>query len=225
MRRIPFVLALLLGCTGIHAADELEIEDPEPAPHGTFAVPHAVADAHATSDDPCAGATGHVAALCTAEGFDEGCVGLSCGRTESRTAVECLLEEGFPDDEFVALTRARNPVTRAYARSALLRRGALDDALIEEASADDAMVTTRGGCFVDRVRANEVAKAARIPPRDADAPFDPEVDPIVDRWTHAYGCTSTLERRARELEARERERMRARERELLELEAELRAQQ
>jgi hypothetical protein len=197
MRPIGLVLALLLGCTGL--------------------APDAAPDSRVPARDPCDHATGHVAALCSAESFDEDCVGFSCARTASRTAVECLLERGFPTQEFVALTRAQNPVTRTYARSALLRRGALDEALLDEALADDAIVEVRGGCYVDRLANDEVAIAARRLPRADGAPFDP----IVDRWTHAYGCRSEIQR----LEDAHRAAEPAERARLLELETRLRAAQ
>ncbi len=214
MRSIALALALVAGCTGIAAVDEigLDLEDPEPTPARPTLVPDAIADVR----DPCAGATGHVAALCSAESYDGDCVGMSCGRTESRTAIECLLEEGFPTERFAELARARNPATRAYARSALLRRDALAGALLEEALADEAVVLTYDGCLGDYVGAGEAALVAQLPAH-ARAP-GPGFDPLIARWMHAHGCRSIVERIEDARDPAERER-------LLELEAKMRAAQ
>lgn len=124
--------------------------------------PEHVARRPATAD-PCNAAdlSGAMATLCVASSFDGDCVGFACARTESRTALECAVDA---EDvaTFAALSRAENPVTRVYAREALLRRGAMTMDVILDGLTDPAIVEHRSGCVVDSLAAAEPAFVALL---------------------------------------------------------------
>lgn len=102
------------------------------------------------------------ALLCSASAYDDDCVGIACARTDSRAALECAIDGGATVEDFTALSRAANPVTRVYAREALLRLDAMTPSLILEGLTDAAIVERRGGCIVDSVAAAEPALVALL---------------------------------------------------------------
>ena len=171
MRRIAWLL-LATACASASEPGELAIAEPEAAlADAEPRVPSAARElvAH-PSDDPCAAPhpSGRVAELCEASRFDESCVGLVCARTRSRDALECMLEDGVDTETFVALSRSDNPVTRVYAREALLRRDAMTTELIIEGLTDAGVVEHGYGCIRDMFSAAEPAFVALLQ-RDDDA--------------------------------------------------------
>ncbi|MFO0632104.1 MAG: hypothetical protein U0168_04560 [Nannocystaceae bacterium] len=102
-----------------------------------------------------------MATLCAASSFDGDCVKLRARAPKSRTALECAVDA---EDvaTFAALSRAENPVTRVYAREALLRRGAMTMDVILDGLTDPAIVEHRSGCVVDSLAAAEPAFVALL---------------------------------------------------------------
>lgn len=235
------LMVLALGCFGVTHVEDWEVAEPGMPEAPT--IPEGKADVHGPETnarprdtaldaaDPCNEARGHVAALCEADSVDGDCVGFACIRTTARTALECLLEGDHPTEAFEALSRASNPVTRVYAREALLRRNAMTLALVREGIADFAVVPAASGCIGWTIiaaepavvglqrRRGEEADALRAElletsqGRELASAYD-EPRAGLTHWTREYGCPrppvptvdDTAEpSRLRELERRYRE--------------------
>jgi hypothetical protein len=136
-----------------------------------------------------------VRALCWAPTFDSGSVGYAGQRTASREALECLLDLDVPTRWFVTLSRAKNPVTRAYAREAIHRRDAWTRELVQTAIMDSVTIPAREGCSVYPMNGSELGYAGavgrddvRIDPLLLESDLLQDADRLDRKFRREFGC-------------------------------------
>lgn len=163
----------LLGCAAYADAEAYALQEPPPLASESVGSPLRPDETplpnlgRPDADDPCAPAKRtadeRIAALCSTVFFRDDSRQLTGMFADS--ALECMLESGYPTTGFVELTRARNPATRTYARQALLRRSAMSLPLIAAGLADPDVVDIHIGRSMSAAEPALAALLMRHDPR------------------------------------------------------------